>query len=174
MWESATGKSLSITQKENARFKKDCLASTSRTALLRCDDTVGMQFLMLFVHKDDRPDPIPGLVNSSVDGQRMLIKTEKDKVYTLTVMKVSTARGKDETGPKLTREPGTGVGNESANTGCSGGAGAHGSTVKRWASQSDQKRLPGRADRCLRTDDPEAYGLNRMVSACYYRRIKTR
>ena len=91
LWESATGAPRPTAKKGDERFTTDWLATSGRAALLRCEDGIGLQFVMLLVGNVDRFDPIPGLLGSSVDGQRILVRTEKDKVPHLTVFKVGTA-----------------------------------------------------------------------------------
>ncbi len=51
---------------------------------------------MLLTGKVDRLDQIPGLLGFSVDGQRILVQTEKNKLPCLTVLKVSSDKAKEK------------------------------------------------------------------------------
>src|SRR5262249_53972465 len=96
LWEAETGKPARLPSKED-RFLTDWLASSGQSALLRCEEGVGSQLAMLLTGKVDRLDQIPGFLGSSVDGQRILIQSEKDKKPCLSVLKVrrDKAKGKD-------------------------------------------------------------------------------
>jgi WD40 repeat protein len=87
LWESASGKPRPTAKKDDERFTTDWLATSGRATLLRCEDGIGIQFAMLLLGKDDRLEPIPDLLGSSIDGQRLLVRTEKDKLPCLRVLK---------------------------------------------------------------------------------------
>src|SRR4029077_20751388 len=89
LWETETGKPCPVPKKDDDRFLSECLASSGQAGLLRCEEGFGSQFAMFLIGKVDRLDQLPGFLGSSVDGKRVLIQSEKDKLPCLTVLKVS-------------------------------------------------------------------------------------
>lgn len=96
LWEAETGKPCPLPGKDSDRFLIDCLASSGQASLLRCEEGFGSQFAMLLTGKTDRLDQLPGFLGSSVDGQRVLIQSEKDKRPCLAVLKVRRDKSKDK------------------------------------------------------------------------------
>src|SRR5262249_28326248 len=95
LWEVETGKPQPLPTKDDERLFADWLASSGQAALLRCEDDVGAGFAMLLTGKIDRLDRIPGFLGSSIDGQRILVRSEKDKQPVLAVLKMSNEKAKD-------------------------------------------------------------------------------
>jgi WD40 repeat protein len=98
LWEAETGKPLPLPSKDDDALMIDWLASSGQASLLRCEDGVGSQFAMLLTGKLDRLEQIPGFLGSSVDGQRVLVQTEKGEKQYLVVLKLTgdKAKGKDK------------------------------------------------------------------------------
>ena len=96
LWEAETGKPCPSPNKDDERLMTEWLASSGQSALLRCEEAFVAHFAMFLFGKIDRLDQVPGFLGSSVDGQRILVQTEKDKLPCLTVMKMPRDKGKDK------------------------------------------------------------------------------
>jgi WD40 repeat protein len=95
LWEAETGKPVPLPKNDDVRLNTEWLASSGQAALLRCEEGFGSQLAMLLTGKFDRLDQIPGFLGSSVDGQRLLIESEKEKMPCLTVVKAPKEKIKD-------------------------------------------------------------------------------
>jgi WD40 repeat protein len=105
LWEAETGKPCPPPARDD-RSITEWLDSSGQAALLRCEDGIGRQFATLLTGKVDRPDELPGFIGSSVDGRRVLVRSEKDKKPCLTVLKVrrDSAGDKDKRKDDVERE----------------------------------------------------------------------
>ena len=96
LWESETGKPCPVPNKDDDRLMAEWLASSGQSSLLRCEESFGIQLAMLLIGRIDPLDQIPGFLGSSVDGQRILVQAEKDKIPSLRVLKVGKDKRKDD------------------------------------------------------------------------------
>jgi WD40 repeat protein len=104
LWEAATGKPCPTPGKDDPRLMSEWLAYSGRSALLRCEEGFGQQFAMLLTGQVGRLDQLPGFLGSSVDGQRLLVQSEKEKMPCLTVLKVRRDGGTEKTKNEVERE----------------------------------------------------------------------
>ncbi len=89
LWETETGNPCPLPKKDEDRFLSEFFASSGQTSLLRCEDGFGQQFAMMLTGKVNRIDQIPGFLGSSVDGRRILLQSQKDKMLCFTILRVN-------------------------------------------------------------------------------------
>ncbi|HYV38592.1 MAG TPA: WD40 repeat domain-containing protein [Gemmataceae bacterium] len=106
LWEAESGKPRPLPNKKDERLFIDWFASSGQAALLRCEDRFSAQLAAMLLGRVDRFDQIPGFLGSSVDGQRILIETEKNKLPCFAVVKLTkeTAKKMDKLKDNVERE----------------------------------------------------------------------